>query len=123
MRYEATSVDYQGNELNLDTETISLTSGDQTFSSMLPGLHMRYSLDESTFLRLAWTNTIARPNYYDLVPYSAISFEDEEWTQGNPNLKPTRSMNFDLMAERYFSNVGILSAGVFYKNISDFIYE
>ena len=32
-------------------------------------------------------------------------------------------MNFDLMAERYFSNVGILSAGVFYKNISDFIYE
>ncbi len=123
VRYEATAVDYQGNELNLDTETISPTSGDQTFSSILPGLHMRYSLDDATFIRFAWTNTIARPNYYDLVPYSAISFEDEEWQQGNPNLKPTRSMNFDLMAERYFSNVGILSAGVFYKSISDFIYE
>ncbi len=123
IRYEATSVDYQGNELNLDTETISPTLGDQTFSSILPGLHMRYSLDNATFLRFAWTNTIARPNYYDLVPYSAISFEDEEWEQGNPNLKPTRSMNFDLMAERYFSNVGILSAGIFYKSISDFIYE
>jgi TonB-dependent receptor len=123
LRLEQTAVDYQGNELNLDTETISATIGDETFSSILPGLHVRHNFDDKTLVRFAWTNTIARPNYYDLVPYSAISFEDEEWEQGNPNLKPTKSMNFDVTAERYLPNNGILSAGVFYKNITDFIYE
>jgi TonB-dependent receptor len=32
-------------------------------------------------------------------------------------------MNFDLMAERYFKSVGLLSLGGFYKNIDNFIYN
>jgi TonB-dependent receptor len=31
-------------------------------------------------------------------------------------------MNFDLMGEQYFRSVGILSAGLYYKNLRDFIY-
>ena len=31
-------------------------------------------------------------------------------------------MNFDIMGEHYFESVGILSGGLFYKNINDFIY-
>jgi hypothetical protein len=30
-------------------------------------------------------------------------------------------MNFDLMFEKYFKTIGIVSAGVFYKDIKDFI--
>jgi len=71
---------------------------------------------------LAWTNTIARPNYFDLVPYRAIAEDNEELAIGNPTLKPTTSMNFDLMAEKYFVSVGIISGGLFYKKIDDFIY-
>jgi TonB-dependent receptor len=66
---------------------------------------------------------LARPNYFDLVPYREISLEDNELSTGNPALKPTRSMNFDVMAERYFENVGLLSAGVFHKRITDFIFN
>src|SRR5699024_6204163 len=58
----------------------------------------------------------------DLVPYVDVVNEDEEVYVGNADLEPTTSMNFDLMAEHYFKNVGILSGGVFYKNIDDFIY-
>ena len=31
-------------------------------------------------------------------------------------------MNFDLMAERYYENVGLISLGGFYKDIDDFVY-
>ncbi|MEQ8574152.1 MAG: TonB-dependent receptor, partial [Fulvivirga sp.] len=31
-------------------------------------------------------------------------------------------MNFDLMAEKYFNTVGLVSAGLFYKDVDSFIY-
>jgi len=38
-------------------------------------------------------------------------------------LKPERSVNYDLLAEHYFPAVGVLSGGLFYKQISDFIFN
>ena len=40
---------------------------------------------------------------------------------GNPGLKPTLSYNFDLSEDYYFKSIGLVSAGVFYKKIDDFI--
>lgn len=122
VRVEQTKVDYKGYEFNDDTEEITPTAGTSDYSNVLPGLHVKYDINENTILRFAWTNTLARPNYYDIVPYRNIAVEDEELFLGNSTLKPTTSMNFDVMAEQYFASVGIVSAGVFYKDISDFIY-
>ena len=36
-------------------------------------------------------------------------------------IDPTRSLNVDLMLEHYFGTIGLVSGGVFYKNIDDFI--
>jgi TonB-dependent receptor len=122
LRIENTSVDYEGNEFNDDTENIIPRKGDDSYLDVLPGMHFKYNIDENTILRFAWTNTIARPDYYDLVPYRNIAVEDEELSIGNPSLKPTKSMNFDFMGEKYFESIGIVSAGFFYKSIRDFIY-
>lgn len=122
LRIENTAIDYTGNIFNIDEETINSTAGDQNYTNVLPGLHLKYDANDQTILRFAWTNTLARPNYFDLVPYAEFSPDDEELARGNPNLKATTAMNFDFMAERYFSNVGILSGGAFYKDIDDFIY-
>ncbi|GAA0878083.1 TonB-dependent receptor [Algoriphagus jejuensis] len=122
LRIENTAIDYQGNIFDIDNETVEPTEGEQNYTNVMPGLHFKYDANENTIIRLAWTNTIARPNYYDLVPYAAFSPEDEELERGNPNLKPATSMNFDLMAERYFENVGLFSGGAFYKDIDDFVY-
>lgn len=97
-------------------------SDENSYTNVLPGVHFKYDLSRSTVLRFAWTNTIARPNYVDLIPRSVIVNEDDEIVLGNPDLQPTMSMGFDLMAEHYFQSVGILSGGVFYKDIDDFIY-
>ena len=41
---------------------------------------------------------------------------------GNPDLKPTRSNNFDLLFEHFLEPLGVVQAGVFYKALTDPIY-
>lgn len=122
-RAEKTAIDYSGFDLKIEEEEVTTTSGSNSYINWLPNLHAKYKINKNTLLRAAWTNTIARPNYFDLVPYRNINSDDLEAEYGNPNLNPTESMNFDLMFEHYFSNVGIISAGLFYKDIDQFIYN
>lgn len=42
-------------------------------------------------------------------------------TSGNPDLKPQHAWNYDLLAEHFFPSVGVISGGVFYKALTDFI--
>ncbi|HBD42279.1 MAG TPA: TonB-dependent receptor [Bacteroidetes bacterium] len=129
VRLEATDIEYTGNQLVLDEDgdfdeaaSREGISNTESYNNVMPGLHARFAVDANTVIRAAWTNTIARPNYYDLVPYRAVNREDNELGEGNPLLEPTTSMNFDFMAERYFSNVGLISGGVFFKSLQNYIY-
>ncbi|HEY9117355.1 MAG TPA: TonB-dependent receptor, partial [Roseivirga sp.] len=123
VRYEGTSIDYTGNILDVDNDQVSSATGDKSYGNFLPGVHLNYNFSEYSILRFAWTNTIARPNYFDLVPYAEFSPDDQELSRGNPDLEATTSMNFDLMFENYFQNIGLVSGGAFYKDIDNFIYE
>jgi TonB-dependent receptor len=126
LRLEHTKINSIGNELIFDVDGdyagTNQLKDESSYTNVLPGLHLKYDVSNNTVLRFAWTNTLARPNYVDLVPYKEINNEDEEIYLGNSELEPTTSMNFDMMAERYFKSVGILSAGLFYKDIQDFVY-
>jgi TonB-dependent receptor len=121
VRVENTDVSYEGNAFDEVTEQVSPTSGSSRYTDVFPSAQLRYELDERSVLRAAWTNTLARPGYFQLTPFRVI--EDNEIEIGNPDLDPTTSMNLDLMFERYFSNVGLFSAGAFYKDIDGFIIE
>jgi len=123
LRLEATSIDYTGNVFDIDEEIVTQTSGSNSYVNVLPGLHLRYAVNPNSIVRFAWTNTLARPGYFQLVPFANFIREDDELERGNPDLKATTSMNFDLMAENYFSNIGIVSAGIFYKDVDNFIYS
>jgi TonB-dependent receptor len=125
-RYESTKVNYTGYDVQFDEDgeydsTTPLKGGDR-YGFFLPGLHVRYSLDPQTNIRAAYTRTLARPNYYDLVPYELVFREDQELERGNSALKPTTSNNLDFLVEHYFQSVGVLSGGLFYKRLKDYIY-
>ncbi len=126
LRLEHTKINSVGNELIFDVDGdyagTNQLKDENSYTNILPGLHFKYDVSNNTVLRFAWTNTLARPNYVDLVPYQEINNEDEEIYLGNSELNPTTSMNFDMMAEHYFKSVGILSGGLFYKDIKDFVY-
>ena len=121
VRVENTGLEYSGFRYDDEEETLTASETvESDYINILPNLHLRYALGDRTILRAAYTQTLARPNYFDLVPYREIA-DGEELSIGNPDLVPTTSNNIDLMFEHYFPSIGIVSGGAFYKSIQDFI--
>ncbi len=126
VRIENTLLDYSGFNFDVDKDdnvVITPTSSKRNINNVLPSLLVKYTPAENVVLRGSYTNTIARPKFSQLVPGDLANISDDALTQGNPNLTNTLAHNFDLMAEYYLPNAGILSAGVFYKNINNFIVD
>jgi TonB-dependent receptor len=132
VRFEATHSDYTGHAAAHDsatnTTTISEVSGTQNYTDVFPSAQLRYAVDQNTNVRIAVTRGIARPNYSDLAPslqgsVNAIyKLQYSNLSAGNPNLRPQRAWNYDLLIERFLPSVGgVLSGGVFYKSLSDVI--
>jgi TonB-dependent receptor len=129
LRYERTQVGYTANQYRLDgnndiiPESVVLIQGGPTYDNILPNLQFRYAVDDLMNLRLAVTQSFGRANFADLVPRQAISINNLSIDEGNPNLKAAKALNIDFLAEKYLSNVGVLSAGFFYKRLDNFIFR
>ena len=117
LRFENTNNEYK----TLATESINQEASDASYSNILPSVHFTYRFTDKTNLRLAYSSGIARPNYNSLVPTVFRDDDAREISKGNPNLEPTTSNNFDLMFEHYTSYLGLLSAGIYYKIMSNII--
>lgn len=126
LRVEHTASRYSANTWITDadeSESIKRIDGENdSYTNILPSIIAKWDVSDAFKVKAAWTNTLARPKYIDLTPRQMMNFEDDEITLGNPNLVPTKSMNMDLMAE-YYTKGGMFSAGLFYKDIKDFIVE
>ncbi|MBB1478551.1 TonB-dependent receptor [Pseudoalteromonas sp. SG41-2] len=141
VRYEGTKFETQGNQVDLvvdkvsDTETVTTTPWQvsKDYDYFLPSLNLRYNISDKLVTRFAYTNTIARPTFSDSAAYQLIeteTVEDEgvmvterKAEVGNPALDPYESMNLDASIEYYPGSIGVLSAGVFYKDIDNFIIQ
>jgi len=121
-RIETTKIDYTGNYVMDEEDLVGKINNTNTYTNILPNISFKYIPVQNLILRAAFTTALARPNYYALVPYLNVISADEIVSAGNPDLKATYAYNFDFMAEKYFKSVGILSGGLFYKNLKDFIY-
>jgi TonB-dependent receptor len=102
--------------------------GGKSYVNVFPNAQMRYALDDQTNLRVALTTSMARPLYTDLAPTvtlasGAAPTDRNAITAGNPNLKPMTSFNQDVLVEHFMPGVGLLAAGVFAKQISNYIYS
>lgn len=122
LRIEHTSIDYTGNNVLEEEELVGEIRNKNSYTNFLPSINVKHNFNDNFILRAAATTGLARPNYYALAPYVNTLVDDKELFAGNPNLKATYATNFDLMLENYFQNVGIISGGVFYKNMKNFIY-
>ncbi|WP_426276778.1 TonB-dependent receptor [Chryseobacterium sp. S-02] len=105
------------------TATAEPVEQDNNYNAFLPMVNMKYNLDDNTVFRAAYTRSFARADFSDLNPGLQINDALQTITQGNAELKPTFANSFDLMFEKYFSNLGIISVGSFYKSLSNIIYQ
>jgi iron complex outermembrane recepter protein len=51
-----------------------------------------------------------------------VNFDNQTITTSNPALKPQTADNFDVAAEYYFEPAGVVSVGLFHKEIKNFIF-
>lgn len=122
VRVEHTNINYTGNIVEDEEVFKGQAELKNNYTNVLPNINLKYRFSNYFVMKAAWTNSIARPKYFDLVPYFNVKPGDNELAAGNPALEPVKSSNLDLMAEYYFNSVGIVSAGVFYKKLDGFFY-
>lgn len=98
---------------------------DANYFNALPSVAFQWQVQTNTNLRLVYSRGLARPNIGDLVPATVVDPNQTPYptvSTGNPNLVPTVSDNFDVLAEHYFQPLGILQGGYFFKELHDPIY-
>lgn len=131
LRAEVTHSDYTGHVASKPSggaTTVTTTPGSQQYLDLFPSVQLKYALDDRSDVRMAVTRGIARPNYIDLAPHlsgtvcASCAHSFGNLSSGNPDLKPQRAWNYDLLAERYLTRAGLLSGSLFYKRITGFIY-
>lgn len=139
LRYEGSEFETQGNKVALlvdeinDNETVSIDSWQVTkdYNYFLPSLNVRYAASDKLIARFAYTQTIARPTFEDSAAFQLIETEvteddgeietERKAEVGNPDLDPYESQNLDLSLHYYPGYIGVLSAGIFYKDIDNYI--
>lgn len=110
-------------EIGDDHSVIRPVSKKNNYFQLLPMLHARFVINENVRLKAAVTRTFARPDFGSLVAGGSYMAQDNEYFLGNPDLKPTKATNLDLMSEIYLGGIGAITAGVFYKQIQDPIFK
>ena len=129
LRMEHTGLNYSGfnwvvDDLEDEQGRLEATGNKKNdYINWLPSVLLKYNATDDLKLRASFTKTLSRPKYSALVPCIHYNIAEEEASFGNPNLKPTTSFNFDLGMEYYFESVGLVSLGLFYKNVKDVVAE
>jgi TonB-dependent receptor len=95
------------------------TLGGRSYEDFLPMIHLRYKPKDWFDVRLAFTRTLSRPDYFKLVPWERVSVDLVE--RGEPNLKNTKALNYDLFLS-FYNNYGLFTLGGFYKTLVDIDY-
>ncbi len=109
------------------------------FTNVLPSIHVNYDLNRKTKLRAAAWTSFARPDIARMSSAREYSYDADadgdgeenpvaDWVlvgieQGNPNLKPMRSVNLDMSLEHYAGSAGAYSVALYYKHITNFLFR
>ncbi|MFZ5495472.1 MAG: TonB-dependent receptor [Verrucomicrobiota bacterium] len=91
-----------------------------TYDDLLPSLHLSYAIRPNFTARASWSTGIGRPEFSNLVPVETVNSTAQTVTVSNPSLKPQGVTNWDLSLEYYLRPMGLISAAVFEKDMTDF---
>jgi iron complex outermembrane receptor protein len=92
------------------------------YQDVFPGVHFKYTHRSGFIGRASYSTSIGRPSISSIIPNTAVNEGAQRITVANTGLKPQHADNFDVTLEYYFEPVGLFTAGVFLKEVSDFIF-
>jgi TonB-dependent receptor len=123
VRFEQTNLDTATPAFDASNTFQGLTLSSGSYLKVLPSASLRFGLDNDTDIRVAYSRGLGRPNPTDIA--QAVSFVNPSGSTpgtislSNPSLKAETADNVDLLFERTLKPFGMISAGVFYKNVTD----
>ena len=125
LRYEHTLTEYTANRSNgpgkpTDPFIYFAYTSTQENDYLLPMIHVKYQAFDWFDIRASYTQTLARPNYNRIIPKWSATGSSITWN--NVDLKPAQSQNFDIFFSFYTDKIGLISLGVFEKQIEDFTF-
>lgn len=93
------------------------------YSGVLPALNAALEVTPDFLVRFAATRNINRPSITSIAASGTVELSDGDYTVslGNPDLKPYKDTSLDLSAEWYFGKIGMVTLGVFHKDIDNLI--
>jgi TonB-dependent receptor len=108
-------------------------SGKNSFDEYLPSLNAKVHLEDDMFVRIGASQSVTYPDMGLLRDYAGITlnspltvgapFTVNIGSTGNPDLKPTKSTNFDVSYEWYFDPTGLLAVAPFFKKLDGVITD
>ena len=126
--------DAAGRPVRVTTDTVALARlqfqdrgayAKRHYGEFYPSLNASLRIAEQLLLRASYARTITRPQLTNIVPSTTAT--DPTATTGTPTitvsntaLKPWSSHSYDLALEYYFEQPGLVSVGVFQKDIRNF---
>jgi iron complex outermembrane recepter protein len=92
------------------------------YHKWLPSMNFKLNLLDNLIYRLALSKTLTPPELNNLYYNQSFGTRPESLTisQGNPNLQPYTSINYDTGLEWYMDDASYLSLETFYKKVSNF---
>ncbi|MFD1041431.1 TonB-dependent receptor [Pseudoxanthomonas kaohsiungensis] len=97
---------------------------DSDYSEWLPSFSAAWDVADDVVLRMSGSRTMTRPNPSSMLP--ATTFTDQSAqvaSQGNPDLTPYISNNFDLGGEWYTGDEGFVGLTLFNKRIEGYTFQ
>jgi len=88
---------------------------DTTVTDVLPSMNIIYSPIEKINIRLAYYQTVSRPEFRELAPFSFYNYTLDNILSGNPQLKRAKIHNAEIRFELYPAPGQSLSVSGFYK--------
>ena len=88
-------------------------------TNVLPSANFTYNFSEKALLRMAYGQTLNRPEFREIAPFSFYDFVNNRNITGNPNLKNAQVQNVDFRYEFYPTPAELLSIAAFYKKFTN----
>jgi TonB-dependent receptor len=125
VRFEGTNLDVASRTFAGDPPVIGANRFNGSYLKVLPSVSLRYAFTHDTNLRLAYGRGLSRPDPQDIAQATTFTTSGSPGnlknlvTLGNPNLRAETADNFDVLVEHYLNPFGMISAGYFYKRLTD----
>ncbi|UCE06918.1 MAG: TonB-dependent receptor, partial [bacterium] len=89
----------------------------------LPMVHLNVQPNDWLKIRLAYTESLTRPDFIQYAPTTRINNYFTYLRAANAQLRPAQSTNYDASISVYQNYVGLFTVSGFYKDIKDLIFQ